>query len=498
MMKQQMEFTPILQHNLRVIRETIGHSPDVIFRQFQMGGCGWEMAVVYIDGLIDKTALQEQVVKPLMNHPALSELQADDQPTAEQIKQTVKNTVISLTGVQEADQVDPIIQAILSGSTALLLEGTNKILLLDTAGGENRSIDEPMSESVVRGPRDGFVESIRKNTVLIRRRIKDPSFTMVPYKVGRRSQTDILVLYIKGLANPELVDEVNRRIERIDIDDVLESGYIEQRIEDNYLSLFPLVQNTERPDRIVAALMEGRVAILVDGTPFALIVPVTFSMLMVSPEDYYERWLTGSLIRLMRYCGAFIALFLPSIYIALISFNHGLIPTKLVISIAAGREGVPFPSLLEALVMEVTLEVLREAGVRLPKPVGQSVSIVGGLVVGQSAVQAGIVSPIMVIVVSLTAIASFALPQYGAGIAIRILRFVSMIFAAIFGVYGIILFFILVTVHAVKLKSFGVPYLAPFAPYYPADWKDTLVRFPLRFMKERPKINKPQTPKRQR
>lgn len=489
--------TQSLQDNLQLMRDVIGHSPDVNIRQFQVGSYKWPIAVVYIEGLVDKEALQEQVIKQLMNHHAALEEQAYSQLTAEQMERVVMNTIISLPDVKEADQVNDVILAILSGNTALFLEGTSKILLLGTAGGENRAINEPMSEAVVRGPRDGFVESISQNKVLIRRRIKDPSFTMVPYKLGRRSQTDVLVLYMKGLTNPDLLDEVKRRIEQINIDDILESGYVEQLIEDNYLSLFPQVQSTERPDRVVAALMEGRVAILVDGTPFALIVPVTFSMLMVSPEDYYERWVTGSLIRFMRYCAAFVALFLPSIYIALVSFNHGLIPTKLVISIAAGREGVPFPSLLEALVMEVTLEVLREAGVRLPKPVGQSVSIVGGLVIGQSAVQAGIVSPIMVIVVSLTAIASFSLPQYEAGIAIRILRFVSMLFAAIFGIYGIILFFIFVTVHTVKLKSFGVPYSAPFAPYIPTDWKDVMIRFPLRFMKERPKVNKPQDPRRQ-
>lgn len=472
------ELTSNLENNLLMIKEIIGHSFDVVIRPFKIGHIERKAAVIYVDGLVDMTTLQEQIIKPLMqDHTSIAQFPR----ISDQIKNMIIDTALSVGKIKEVHNLNDCVLEVLS-----------------TTGGESRSIDEPVSEAVVRGPRDGFVETLSKNIVLIRRRIRDPNFTMVSYKVGRRSQTDLIVLYIKGLTNPELVDEVKSRIEQIDIDDVLESGYIEQLIEDNYLSPFPQIQNTERPDRVVGALMAGRVALLVDGTPFALIVPVTFSMLMVSQEDYYERWLPGSLIRLLRYSSAFIALFLPSIYIALISYNHGLIPTKLVISIAAGREGVPFPSIIEALGMEVTLEILREAGLRLPKPIGQAVGIVGGLVIGQAAVQAGIVSPVMVIVVALTAIASFAFPQYGAGIAIRMLRFVSMMFAALFGVYGIILFFILTTVHVVKLTSFGVPYSAPFAPYQPKDWKDTLVRLPLRFMKDRPKITKPQDQRRQK
>ncbi|MGR6012934.1 spore germination protein [Bacillus paranthracis] len=231
-------------------------------------------------------------------------------------------------------------------------------------------------------------------------------------------------------------------MQKIDIDSVLESGYIEQLIEDNYLSPFPQIQNTERPDRVISALMEGRVAILLDGTPFVLIAPVTFSMLLQSPEDYYERWLPGTLLRLLRFMTAFVSLFAPALYISFISFHPGLIPTKLAISIIGSREGVPFPALIEALIMEIAIEVLREAGLRLPKPIGPAMGIVGGLIIGQAAVGAGIVSPIMVIVVAVTAISSFTIPQYSVGITLRILRFVAMFCAAIFGLYGVILFFL--------------------------------------------------------
>jgi spore germination protein len=293
---------------------------------------------------------------------------------------------------------------------------------------------------------------------------------------------------MKEIADPELVEEVKKRIQKIDIDHLPESGYVEQLIEDNYLSPFPQVQNTERPDRVISALMEGRVAIMLDGTPFALIAPVTFSMLLQSPEDYYERWIPGTLFRLLRFGAANVTLFAPSLYISFISFHQGLIPSELAISITGTREGVPFPSLIEALVMEIAIEILREAGLRLPKPIGPAMGIVGGLIIGEAAVQAGIVSNIMVIVVAITAISSFAIPSYSAGMPLRILRFVAMFSAALFGLYGVILFFLFLCSHLVKLKSFGVPYASPAVPYRLSDWKDFMVRMPLQMMKRRPKM----------
>lgn len=487
--------TNSLASNLKTIRQSIGHSPDVIIREFKVGNSEHKAAVVYIKGMVDKTAINEQVMKPLMLELAKVE-QPKQIPSAAALKDKIKDTTITYGEVKEVHTLDDCILDVLSGNTALLVNGCKEVLILGTPGWESRSIDEPLTESVVRGSREGFVETLRTNIVLLRRRIRDPNFTMIKYNVGRRSKKDLVVIYIKGLTNQDLVDEVKRRIERIDIDDVPESGYVEQLIQDNFLSPFPQVQNTERPDRVTSALMEGRVAILLDSTPFALIVPVTFPMLMQSPEDYYENWIFTSLIRLLRYGAVFISLFLPSIYIALVSYHQGLIPSKLAISIAASREGVPFPTIIETLIMETTLEILREAGIRLPRPIGQAVGIVGGLVIGEAAVQAGIASPITVVVVALTAISSFALPQYGLGIALRTLRFGIMFFAAVLGLYGVILGYIMLTVHFVKLKSFGVNYAAPFVPYRPRDWKDVVFRMPLKMMKQRPELTKTQDRKR--
>ncbi|GAA4851641.1 spore germination protein [Paenibacillus vulneris] len=482
-------FASGLQDNVKIMKDILGGSMDFMVRSLTISRTSWKAAVVYIDGLVDKNVMNEQVIKPLLQEQSMMPILTAEDP--EQLVQHISDSILSISSVQAVRHVNECTSQVLQGNAALFIEGIAGVIILGTAGWEGRSIDEPFSEAVVRGPREGFVENLRLNISLIRRRIKDPKLTILNYKIGRRSQTDIALLYINDITNPDLIEEVKSRIEQIDIDEIPESGFIEQLIEDNFLSPFPQVQNTERPDRVASSLMEGRIALIIDGTPIALIVPVTFAMLMTSSEDYYERWLPSSLIRLLRYGAAFIALFLPALYIALISYNHGLIPTKLVLSIAAGREGVPFPSLIEALIMEVTLEILREAGLRLPKPIGQAVGIVGGLVIGEAAVQAAIVSPIMVIVVALTAISSFAFPQYAAGLAIRMLRFALMIAASVLGLYGIILMFLFITAHLMKLQSFGVDYMKPFVPIRLSNWKDLIIRLPLQTMKRRPEMVKP-------
>lgn len=326
---------------------------------------------------------------------------------------------------------------------------------------------------------------------LLRMQGQNESMIMSQFEVGNRVKKNMIVAYMQDIADPRLVDEVHSRIQRIDIDDPLESGYIEQLIEDNILSPFPQLQNTERPDRVIASLLEGRVAILLDGTPFALILPTTFSMLLQSPEDYYERWIPGSFVRILRFLAAMLALLAPALYISFISFHPGLIPTKLALSIIETRQGVPFPSIIEALIMEISIEILREAGIRLPKPIGPAMGIVGGLIIGDAAVNAGIVSPFLVIVVAVTAISSFTIPVYSAGITLRILRFAAMLIAGALGIYGVIMFFLLICCHLVRLKSFGVPYLNPLIPYRIIDWKDILIRAPLKVMKKRPYMLRP-------
>ncbi|MFJ7471698.1 spore germination protein [Peribacillus frigoritolerans] len=481
------QFTDNLNFNLECVKQEIGHNWDVHFREFNLGRTGIRSVIIFVDGLSDKDLIDKHIMPSLMVDFS-AEYKQPPYLKGSISKEFIKNEVLSISEIEAVRSIKELASKVLAGSAALLIDGSLDALILGTTKHKTRAIEEPVSEALVRGPRVGFTESLSDNTSFLRCSGEIENLSLVKFQVGKRSKKDLVVAYIKDIVNPELVQEVESRIKKIDIDSVPESGYVEQFIEDNYLSPFPQVQNTERPDRVIAALMEGRVAILLDGTPFALIVPVTLSMMLQSPEDYYERWIPGTFIRMLRYLAAVLALFTPSLYIAFISFHSGLIPTKLAISIIGTRSGVPFPALIEALFMEISIEILREAGLRLPKPIGPAMGIVGGLIIGEAAVQAGIVSPVLVIVVALTAISSFTIPQYSIGITLRMLRFPAMLCAATFGLYGVILFFLFMASHLVKLKSFGVPYLSPAVPYRLSEWKDLMVRMPLMMMKRRPKM----------
>ncbi|WP_025684333.1 spore germination protein [Paenibacillus maysiensis] len=475
--------------DLKSIQEAIGENSDVHFREFMVKKFHARSVLIFIEGMQDEELMNKQVLQVLMFE--------GQQEQQEGISNSfIKDSLMPLTQVSEVADMEDLQESILLGHTALLIEGMKEALLVGSPNGAVRSVNEPTSEALLRGPRIGFTEVLSENTSMLRRQGLNKSLEMKKFQVGSRIKKDLVVAYIKDIVNLDLLEEVTRRISKIDMDFLAESGYVEQLIEDNYLSPFQQAHNTERPDRVINALLEGRIAILLDGTPFALIVPVTFSMLLQSPEDYYERWIPGTLLRLLRFSGAFIALMGPALYISFISFHPGLIPTKLVISIIETRQGVPFPSVIEVMILEISIEILREAGIRLPKPIGPAMGIVGGLVIGDAAVNAGIVSPFLVIVVSVTAISSFSIPTYSAGITLRILRFAGMLFAAILGMFGTILFFLLICIHLTKLKSFGVPYVTPFSPMRLSDWKDVYIRAPISMMKRRPVMMKTQQKKR--
>jgi spore germination protein KA len=315
-------------------------------------------------------------------------------------------------------------------------------------------------------------------------------------KVGALSKTDIVITYLDGIVKDSLVEEVRQRIARIDIDAILESGYIEELIQDNSFTVFPQLGVTERPDRLAAALLEGHVGILVDNTPMVLITPEIFVDMIDATEDYYGNYILASSIRLLRYLFLGISIFLPSFYIALLTFHHGMVPRTLLLSIVSSREGVPFPLFIESLMMQIFFEGLQEASTRLPRVVGQTVSIVGGLVLGQAAVQAGIVSAATVIIVSITGIATFIIPRFNLVPTIRIIRFFMMILSGLLGLYGIFIGTLITLIHMVKLRSFGASYLSPLAPLNLIDLKDTFVRAPLWAMIFRPEYTEPKDQKR--
>ena len=392
----------------------------------------------------------------------------------EKLEETAVHTVHVEVVTSFADGVERVAQ----GNALLLVDGETAAIAINVQDRPHRSVEEPGTETVVRGPREGFIEDLDTNLALVRTRVRHPGLRFLSYRFGRYSQTRVRVLYLEGRAPRPLIDEVKRRMERITVDAVVESSYIEELIEDAPYSPFPQIMHTERPDVAAAALYEGRVVILTDGSPFALIAPITFWSLLQASEDYYQRHILSSFVRLLRVALVIGSVTLPALYIAAVIFHHGMLPTPLLITIAASRERVPLPAALEIFLFEVAFEAFREAGVRLPRSVGQTVGIVGGIIIGQAAVQAGLISAPVIVVIALTGLASFATPHVGLAGAMRILRFFLILMAAAFGLYGILIGGGLIQVHLLALRSFGVPYLWPVAPLDLKALKDTVVRWP--------------------
>lgn len=487
-----------IEYNINLMKDTFKDANDLVFREFKVGGPdGLRMFLCYIDGMADKLLLDEFVLTPIML--TAREVKPDFEEIKNRITEATRMSAMTVSDYKEVDKMEDVFLNVMSGETALFVNGYDRAVIIATRLWPARGPSEPMSETVIRGPRDGFTETIRFNTALVRRRIRDTNLKIKQLQVGERSKTDIALVYIDDIVKKSLVEEIEKKLKQISIDAVLESGYIEQFIEDKSITVFPQMQATERPDVVAGRIYEGRVAVLVDNTPFALIIPTGLNAFLQSPEDYYTRPTVATFLRYIRLVSLVISVVAPSMYIALISFNPGIIPSKLLFSIAASREGVPFPAFIEAFIMELTFELLREAGVRLPRAIGSTIGIVGGLVIGQAAVSAGVVSPIMVIVVAVTAISSFAIPNYEVAAGFRLIRFILMILAAIYGLYGVILGLIGTLIHLVNLKSFGIPYLVPIAPFYPRSVKDTsFLIMSWKYMNRRPDFLEPQDEIRQR
>jgi spore germination protein KA len=472
-----------LDDNLNKIRNILGQSSDVIIHKLRMGSHGTiDAGIVYIDGLVEKARINQDILQPLMFNMQLAE--GDNKRKHSDILGFIQSSVLTAADSALLKDISGVTDAVLSGNTVILIDGVNQALNINLRGWEIRSLEEPKNELAIRGPRLGFNETLRVNTALLRRIIRDPRLTFESLRIGQRSKTDVNIVYIKGLVDDGLIDEIKQRLNRIKTDVILDSGYIEQYIEDNPASLFPQVGNTERPDVTAARILEGRAAILVDGSPFALTVPMLFIEAFQNPEDYYARPFFSSFVRWIRFLSFEFSLYLPAVYVALMSFHQELFPTPLLITVAAAKEGTPFPVSLEALLMIVLFEILREAGLRLPRSLGQAVSIAGTLVIGQAAVSAGLVGAPMVAVLASTAIASFVAPtlaDLGA-----LLRIIFVILAGFLGMFGIIILTLELISQLAALRSFGVPYLSPATPPNLRDLKDTFIRVPLWAMKDRP------------
>ncbi len=492
--------TPIEQEwsqplSAKQVREVLSKSSDVIFRDFVIQGkevvpC----SLVVVDGLVDKHLLDQFVLKAIMvdsaGRPELAQM------TITTALETIQNSLAPANEIKKITEMGEAIDAILSGDAVLFFAQTQEALVIGARGWVNRGVTEPETESIVRGPREGFSETLRINTSLLRRKIKHPSLRLVSLKIGDMTRTDVIVTYIENIASSDVISEVLKRLGRIKIDGVLESAYLESMIEDNPYSPFPQIAYTERPDAFASELLEGKVGILVDGTPIALTVPAVFWQFLQVSEDYYERAMIMILVRFIRFVGTAIALLAPSIYIAATTFHQEILPTSMALSISSGREGVPFPALMEALLMIISLEILQEAGLRLPKPIGQTIGIVGALVIGDAAVKASLVSPIMVIIVGLTAVSSYAIPTYNMAIAVRLIRIPLTILAGFTGFFGVSVALYGLLIHVLSLRSFGVPYFSPLAPLrIRALLQDVFVVAPIWALKRRPNLIDTDEPK---
>nr|WP_282706970.1 spore germination protein [Natroniella acetigena] len=465
-----------LKQNLALIEDVFADNYDICIREFLVGKDKSKDAfLVFIDGLTEEKIISENILTPLMN----SREKAVD-------LEKITKSIISTANVSEVFTIEEVVEGVGAGKTALFLDNEEKAVLIDSVAFESRAVEKPEVETVIRGPKESFVEDLSVNTSLLRRKLNNANLKLERIVLGQQTKTNICLAYVKGIANEKIVDEVRSRVSRIEIDAILESGYVEEFIEDHPLSLFSTVANSEKPDLVAGKILEGRIAIFVAGTPTVLTVPHIFVESLMTTEDYYSGPYLVSLIRLIRYIAFVLTLLLPALYVAVVAIHPELLPTELAISVAIASEGVPFPKAVEVLIMGFLFEILREAGVRMPRAVGQAISIVGALILGDAAINAGLVGAPVVIVTALTAISSFIIPPLTS--AITILRLVAVLFATAMGLPGVLTFSIALVIHLASLRSFGVPYLYPLAPLDIEGWKDVFIRVPWWLMAKRPEL----------
>lgn len=440
-----------LDKNIKVLQRIFKDCQDLVFKKFPIGkDLKTQAYMLYFDVIVDRSAIETTILSNFMTDGRLIYDSIEEMPQSEKYDYINKGAIGTIDK-KEAKTIQELIQAITAGDTAILIDGYDTGIIVSTKKYPMRSIGEPENEVVVRGPKDGFTEVYRINTVLIRRRIRDPKLKCKQFEIGTRTKTVVGIMYMDDLARESVIEEVIKNIHTFEIDAILDSGMLSQLIEEKGLS------------------------------PFALIVPAPLNCFLQASDDYYSRWGIMAITRSIRYIALLISILLPGLYVAVTTFHIAILPTSLALSFAAAREGVPFPAAVEVLIMEIAFELLREAGIRLPGPIGSAIGIVGGLIVGQAAVTANLVSPIIVIIVALTAICSFAIPNDELTSAIRVIKFFVLFLAAVLGFYGFWLAVIGILIHLSLLTSYGIPYLMPYVAGSVDnnnDIEDSIIRMP--------------------
>ena len=467
---------------IQVILQSTGSPGDLVIRRFEDNG-DTAAAVIYLETLVDGNLLGQHVIEPI--NKFIQEKTAV--LGASQLK-----LIISASKSVEVDNLHNGIEKLLSGYALVIIGDVSIILAVPLLSFAKRPIEEAVTEKTIKGPREGFNETLSDNISMIRRSIKDPNLKLEKKIVGERTKTEIAIIYLNDVANPDIVQEVHKRLEQIKIDGILETGYIAEFISDRRLTPFPLVQETERSDKVMSAILEGRVAILVDRSSFNIIVPATSNEFYQTAEDFYFNWITGTALRLIRAIGTIIAVTLPGFYLSMVTINPELLPPSVVQLEASVRTQVPFPAILEMGITFFAFEVLREASARSPVNINMILGVVGGIVMGLAAINAGLVSGITVTVVVFCVLATFCTSNLAKEQAWRWIRYVLFAAGAVFGFIGVICAGVLILAHMASLKSFGVSYLAPWGPPIIVDMADSPIRLPWWLSYRRPPTYRPQ------
>ncbi|MEO3944950.1 spore germination protein [Gorillibacterium sp. CAU 1737] len=467
---EPFQLSPSLDENLRLVKERFSGDKAlhqrILILPFEPPV---PAALLYLDGLTNIEQINRFVVEPLLQGE-LAEI-----GTEKRMQQLLGKIIVHGQAKCET-QSSSLILSLLSGDTLLLVDGETDALVMEAASPLTRPIQEPDADRLVRGPREGFTESLSINLALLRKRIKQPELKFRYMEIGERTHTKVCISYLEDVVSEKILQEVFRRLEAIEIDGILDSGYLQELIKDAPLSPFETIGYSERPDAIAGKLLEGRIAIFVDGSPAVLTVPHLFVEYFQVSGDYYANYFTASFNRFLRFLGGLLSISVPAIYVALVTYNQEMIPTPLLLSISASRMGIPFPTVLEAVLMIVIFEILREAGKRIPAPIGQTVSIVGALVLGQAAVNARIVSAPMVIVVALTGISGLLTVRLQG--PVFLFRFLFLGLGAFMGLYGYLFGLIGLLLHLMSIRSFGVIYMEPLHSIGPESIGDTIIRAP--------------------
>lgn len=458
--------------NLKVRYNALINS-DIILREFtlEINGKTYNCLIVSIDGMVNSEQVNNFLLRPLMeaannNSSKTIKLNGVKVKKSQKIDLAtyIHHCLMPLNDVNKVDTLDKLITSVNAGNVALLVDTLDIAFIVEVKGYKIREISSPSNEIVVRGSQEAFVENLRTNTSILRRAINNESLIIENCNVGKISKTNIAVCYLKNIANSDLVNEVKYRINNLDVDFIISSGQLEQLIQDESNVAFPQLIATERSDKAALHLLEGRVAVIVNGSPYVLIMPGVFLDFLSSPEDMNLKHQYSNLLKIVRFIATFITLLLPGIYVAITNYHTELIPTELLFTIAASRNTVPFPTIVEILIMEISFELIREAGLRVPTPFGTTIGIIGALILGESAVSANLVSPILIIVVAITGLSSFTIPDFSLSFSFRIYRFLFVILGYMGGLLGIVIGVFIGLAVLVNLKSFGSPYLAPYVP----------------------------------